>query len=499
MEGLEAKSSIHQKLKPPHVVIVPTPGLGHLIPLVELAQRLVVHHNFTVTFFIPNDGSQLQPQKKLLEALPPAISYAFLPQVNFDDLPHDVVSETKIVLTLTRSLSALRDAVKLLAESTRVVAIVVDIFGWEAFDVAKEFNVLFYYFFSTNAMGLWFLFELPKLDETTSCEYRDLPEPIHLPGCVPLHGPDFVMQVQERSNEAYRATVNMSKWYRSANGIIVNSFADLEPGALMAFSEQRQVLGIPPVHAVGPVVNSNMNPGRETGSKVKTGEEADVLGEHECLSWLNSQPEGSVLFVSFGSGGTLSSEQMNELALGLEMSGVRFLWVVRCPNENSTSATYFGDHGSNDPSSFLPLGFMERTKDVGLVLPSWAPQLEILSHRSTGGFLTHCGWNSIMESLMHGVPLIAWPLYAEQKMNAVLVSEDIKVAWRVKMNEKGIVESRDIEKYAKNLIEGDEGKLLKKKMMELKEAANIALSQDGSSTRSLAEVAGIWNSHMNYA
>ncbi|KAL6174823.1 hypothetical protein ACLB2K_051468 [Fragaria x ananassa] len=497
MEGLEAKSSIHQKLKPPHVVIVPTPGLGHLIPLVELAQQLVAHHNFTVTFFIPNDGSQLQPQKKLLEALPPAISYAFLPQVNFDDLPHDVVSETKIVLTLTRSLSALRDAVKLLAESTRVVAIVVDIFGWEAFDVAKEFNVLFYYFFSTNAMGLWFLFELPKLDETTSCEYRDLPEPIHLPGCVPLHGPDFVMQVQERSNEAYRATVNMSKWYRSANGIIVNSFADLEPGALMAFSEQR--LGIPPVHAVGPVVNSNMNPGRETGSKVKTGEEADVLGEHECLSWLNSQPEGSVLFVSFGSGGTLSSEQMNELALGLEMSGVRFLWVVRCPNENSTSATYFGDHGSNDPSSFLPLGFMERTKDVRLVLPSWAPQLEILSHRSTGGFLTHCGWNSIMESLMHGVPLIAWPLYAEQKMNAVLVSEDIKVAWRVKMNEKGIVESRDIEKYAKNLIEGDEGKLLKRKMMELKEAANIALSQDGSSTRSLAEVAGIWNSHMNYA
>ncbi|KAL6177381.1 hypothetical protein ACLB2K_048907 [Fragaria x ananassa] len=327
LEHLEAKSSTHQKLKPPHVVIVPTPGLGHLIPLVELAQRLVAHHNFTVTFFIPNDGSQLQPQKKLLEALPLAISYAFLPQVNFDDLPHDVVSETRIVLTLTRSLSALRDAVKLLAESTRVVAIVVDIFGWEAFDVAKEFNVLFYYFFSTNAMGLWFLFELPKLDETTSCEYRDLPEPIHLPGCVPLHGPDFVMQVHERSNEAYRVTVNMSKWYRSANGIIVNSFADLEPGALMAFSEQRQVLGIPPVHAVGPVVNNNMNPNKEAGSKV-TGEEADVLGEHDCLSWLNSQPEGSVLFVSFGSGGTLSSEQMNELALGLEMSGVRFLWVM---------------------------------------------------------------------------------------------------------------------------------------------------------------------------
>ncbi|KAM5572206.1 hydroquinone glucosyltransferase-like [Rosa sericea] len=479
---MEAKSSTHQKLKPPHVVIVPTPGLGHLIPLVELAQRFVIHHNFTVTFFIPNDGSQLLPQKKVLETLPQAISYAFLPQVNFDDLPHDVASETKIVLTLIRSLSALRDSVKLLAESTRVVALVVDIFGWEAFDVANEFNVLFYYFFSTNAMGLWFLFELPKLDETTSCEYRDLPEPVHLPGCVPLHGSDFVQQVQERSNEAYRATVKMSKWYRSAAGIIVNSFADLEPGALKAYKEQRQVLGLPPLYPVGPVV--------------KTGT-ADVLGENECLSWLNSQPEGSVLFVSFGSGGTLSSEQMNELALGLEMSGVRFLWVVRSPNETSTSATYFGDQGSNDPSSFLPLGFLERTKELGLVVPSWAPQVQILSHRSTGGFLTHCGWNSTLESLVHGVPLIAWPLYAEQKMNAVLLSEGIKVAWRVKINDRGIVESRDIEKYARDLIEGDEGKLLKKKMMELKEAAKVALSQYGSSTKSLADVAEIWNGHKN--
>ncbi|KAK9927015.1 hypothetical protein M0R45_024220 [Rubus argutus] len=463
-----------------HVAIVPTPGLGHLIPLLELAKRLVVHHSFTVTFFIPNDGSNLAPQERVLRALPQTISYTFLPPVNFDDLPADAAAETKIALTLTRSLSALRDSVKALAESTRLVALVVDLFGPEAFDVANEFNMLPYLFFPTTAMGLWLVFELPKLDEATSCEYRDLPEPVQLPGCVPLHGRDFADPVQDRSNEAYKALIRISNRYKTAAGIMVNSFADLEPGAFKAFKEEGPGLGLPPVYPVGPVI--------KTGS-------ADEVGGNDCLSWLDRQPNGSVLFVSFGSGGTLSSEQMKELALGLEMSGVRFLWVTRTPNETAKNATYFGAQDSNDPSSFLPQGFLERTKEVGLVVTSWAPQVQILSHESTGGFLTHCGWNSTLESVVHGVPLIAWPLYAEQRTNAVLLAEDLKVAWRVKMNDRGIVESRNIAKYAKDLIEGDEGKLLKRKMIELKEAAKEALSIDGSSTKSLEEVAKIWKSH----
>ncbi|XP_004298887.1 PREDICTED: hydroquinone glucosyltransferase-like [Fragaria vesca subsp. vesca] len=465
-----------------HVAIVPTPGLGHLIPLTELAKRLVVHHNFAVTFFIPNDGTNLTPQKKVLQALPKVVSSTFLPPVNFDDLPPDAVMETKIALTLSRSLPAIRDSVKALAESTMVKALVVDLFGLEAFEVANEFNVLPYLFFPTTAMLLWFAFELPKLDETTTCEYRDLPEPVRLPGCVPLHGRDFSEPVQDRSDDAYKALVGICKRFKSAAGIMVNSFADLEPGAFKAFKEQGPGLGLPPVYPVGPVI--------QTGS-------AAELGENECLSWLDAQPKRSVLYVSFGSGGTLTSKQMNELAAGIEMSRVRFLWVARSPNEKLKNATYFGAQGPNDPLSFLPQGFLERTKDVGKVVSSWAPQVQILSHESTGGFLTHCGWNSTLESIVNGVPLIAWPLYAEQKTNAVLLAEGIKVAWRVKVNDKGIVEREEICKYAKGLIEGDEGKVLRKKMMELKKASQLALSPDGSSTKSLSEVANMWKEHKN--
>nr|POE91670.1 hydroquinone glucosyltransferase [Quercus suber] len=125
--------------------------MGHLIPLVELAKRLVLHHDFSVTFIITTDGSPMKPQKDVLESLLDAISSIFLPPVSFDDLLEDVKIETQIRLRLTRSLPALRDSFKVLVESTRLVALLVDVFGTDAFDVAKEFDVSSYIFYTTNA------------------------------------------------------------------------------------------------------------------------------------------------------------------------------------------------------------------------------------------------------------------------------------------------------------------------------------------------------------
>jgi UDP-glucoronosyl and UDP-glucosyl transferase len=104
------------------------------------------------------------------------------------------------------------------------------------------------------------------------------------------------------------------------------------------------------------------------------------------------------LYVSFGSGAALTKKQMAELAFGLEMSKQRFLWMVRNPPGEE-----------NDPFAFLPAGFDKRTNDVGMLVPSWAPQISILNHPSTGGFMTHCGWNSTVESVVNGIPMIAWP------------------------------------------------------------------------------------------
>ncbi|XP_059443314.1 hydroquinone glucosyltransferase-like [Corylus avellana] len=466
-----------QQEPPPHVAIVATTGMGHLIPLVELAKRLVVHHNFLVTFLIPTDGSPIKPQQAVLQDLTNAISSIFLPPVSIEDLPEDVKVLTRIELTLTRSLPALRDSFKVLAESSRLVALVVDLFGSSAFDVAKEFGVPSYVFFTSTAMLLSLMFYLPELDGTYSCEYGDLPEPVKLPGCVPIHGSDLSEAFQDRKNEAYKGILHIAKRFPLAVGIMVNSFLDLEPGSFKAMMEGKE--GRPPLYPIGPLVQSGPDHG---------------VDDSECLRWLDKQPHSSVLFVSFGSGGTLSHEQLHELALGLEKSGQRFLWVVRSPHEKAANAAYFSEQSIKDPFPFLPEGFLERTKGVGLVVPSWAPQVQILKHASTGGFLSHCGWNSTLESIVHGVPLIAWPLYAEQRMNSVLLADDLKVALRVKVNDKGLVGHKDIANYARGVIKGEEGKLLKSKMKEVKNAAERALSQEGLSTKSLAEVAQIWKS-----
>lgn len=212
------------------------------------------------------------------------------------------------------------------------------------------------------------------------------------------------------------------------------------------------------------------------------------------MKWLDEQPNGSVLFISFGSGGALSHKQFLELAHGLEMSEQRFLWVIRSPNDKITTATYFSIQNQNDPISYLPQGFIERTKGKCLLVPSWAPQAQILSHSSTGGFLSHCGWNSILESVVHGVPLIAWPLYAEQNMNAVMLTDGLKVALRPKkMDENnGLICRLEIANAVKGLMEGEEGKKCRSIMKDLKDYASKALSEDGSSTKALDELASRW-------
>ncbi|CAK9165798.1 unnamed protein product [Ilex paraguariensis] len=359
----------------------------------------------------------------------------------------------------------------ILVGTTRLVALVVDLFGTDAFDVAIEFKVSPYIFFPSTTMSLSLFFHLPKLDETVSCEYRDHPEPVQLPGCIPVHGRDLLDMVQDRKNEAYKWILHLANGFKLAEGIILNSFKELEPRAIKALQEP----GKPAVYPIGPVIQINSS------------RESDGSG---CLRWLDDQPSDSVLFISFGSGGTLSYDQLQELALGLEMSEQRFLWVVRSPNDRAANATFFNSHGQEDHAfEFLPKGFIGRTKGLGLVVPSWAPQVQILGHGSTGGFLTHCGWNSTLESVVNGIPLIAWPLYEEQKMNAVMLTDDMKVALRPKVGENGVVGRLEIAKVVKGLMEGEEGKELRNRMTDLQDAAAKELSEDGSSIKELSDLA----------
>ncbi|KAJ0906986.1 putative hydroquinone glucosyltransferase [Helianthus annuus] len=420
--------------------------------------------------------------------MPENISSIFLPPVDLNDIPEEAGLAARISLTLTRSLPALRQTLtKLTSESirNRPSTLIVDFFGPPSFEVAEEFNIPVYMFCTVSAMTLVSVFLTPALDEMYACTgsilliptcvYKDVPEPVRLPGCVPFHGADMAEPLQDKKNPTYIRMVEAAKKFSMPKGILVNSFLELEPRPFKAMEEGEWCK--PKVYPVGPLIRS--------GSKNQTGE------GFECLKWLDKHPVGLVLFVSFGSGGTLSQQQLNELAFGLEKSGQRFIWVVKSPHGKS-DASYFNAQSHLDTFEFLPEGFLGRVEDRGLVVSVWAPQVKILSHGSTGGFLTHCEWNLILECLVCGVPMIAWPLFVEQKMNAVLGTDGLGVTRRVKVDENGVVGRDEVENCVRSLIEGEEGRKMRLKVSELKGLAANALSRDGLSTRSLFDATQMW-------
>ncbi|XP_047333766.1 hydroquinone glucosyltransferase-like [Impatiens glandulifera] len=465
----------------PHLAMAPSVGMGHLIPQVEIAKRLVQLHGFSITFLVPGDGPPTTSQKLFLDSLPQNMDYILLPSVSLADLPPETRVESRICLINSRSIPHLKQSLIELKARKPVVAFITDLFGTEGFHIAEELNLPAYLFFPSTAMVLSLFLYLPQLDSEVSCEFRDMDEPVRIPGCVPIHGSLLLDPFQDRKDDVYKHFLDQVKRFRMAKGILVNSFDELESGALKALQEPEPGNYKPPVYPVGPLI--------QIGSSGSSAEE-DKTG---CLDFLNAQPDSSVLFVSFGSGGTLSYDQFIELALGLELSGQRFIWVIRSPSDTSDAA-YLNGGKSDNPLAFLPDGYLDRVKERGFLVPSWAPQAEILEHGSTGGFLTHCGWNSILESVANGVALIAWPLYAEQKMNAVTVTNVLKVALRPKANEVGVVEKEEIGRVVKSLIEGEEGKECRDRMMELKAATMKTLRSDGSSAKALDKVADEWKS-----
>ncbi|XVE75577.1 hypothetical protein DITRI_Ditri12bG0104700 [Diplodiscus trichospermus] len=164
------------------------------------------------------------------------------------------------------------------------------------------------------------------------------------------------------------------------------------------------------------------------------------------LHWLDKQKPSSVIYVSFGTSTSMADEQIKELAIRLEESKVKFIWVLRDADKGDVFA-----EGARRAE--LPKGFEDRTKGEGMVVREWAPQMEILGHTSTGGFMSHCRWNSCMESISMRVPIAAWPMHSDQPMNAMLVTEVLKIGLNVRewANREEIVLSSTIKESIKEV------------------------------------------------
>ncbi|KAL1212320.1 UDP-glycosyltransferase 72D1 [Cardamine amara subsp. amara] len=247
-----------------------------------------------------------------------------------------------------------------------------------------------YVYVPSHARFLAVLVYLPILDKIVEGEYVKIKEPLKIPGCKPVGPKELMEMMLDRSDQQYKECVRVGLEIPMSNGVLVNTWEELQGNTLDALREDRELSRVMkvPVYPIGPIGRTKRL----------------VEKPNRIFEWLDKQRERSVMYVCLGSGGTLSFEQAKELAWGLELSGKRFVWVLRKP------ASYLGVSSSDDKqvSTSLPEGFLDRTRDVGLVVTQWAPQVEILSHGSIGGFLSHCGWSSVLESLTKGVPIVVW-------------------------------------------------------------------------------------------
>lgn len=185
-----------------------------------------------------------------------------------------------------------------------------------------------------------------------------------------------------------------------------------------------------------------------------------------------------MIYISFGTTTSMSEEQIKELALGLERSNQKFIWVLR----EADKVDFFKENGLRYHHQ-LPEGYEERVKNRGMVVRDWAPQLAILDHPATGGFLSHCGWNSCMESISMGVPMATWPVHSDQPKNSVLVTEVWKAGVVVRDWAccEEVVKSSVVEEALRRLMASDEGKVIRKRAMELGIAVRDSVSSGGTS------------------
>jgi hypothetical protein len=182
------------------------------------------------------------------------------------------------------------------------------------------------------------------------------------------------------------------------------------------------------------------------------------------------------------------AEQLNEIAVGLERSGHAFLWAVRAPvAPDADSTKRFEGRDDAAVEALLPEGFLDRTRGHGMVVSSWAPQVEVLRHPATGAFVTHCGWNSTLEAVAAGVPMVCWPMYAEQRMNKVFVVEEMKLGVAMNGYDEGTVKAEEVEAKVRLVMESEQAKEIRERTRLAKQMAADALESGGSSTAAVVD------------
>ncbi|CAI9101152.1 OLC1v1038411C2 [Oldenlandia corymbosa var. corymbosa] len=258
--------------------------MGHMIPMLELAKKFT-HQNISSTLIVPDSGLHPDEEKLFLESLPKGIiNLIHLPKPKLDDVQTDPIGV--IIFTIARSLPSIRDAIRSLVATTNLVALVTDLMGSAAFDVARELDVLPYMFFPSNATVLSLYLYLPELDPNISCAYKDLAGPVQIPGCMPLRADDLFEAFKDRDSFAYKWIISEGRAYRTAAGVLVNTFDEMESGAIKALQQNEHYPPLKIAIRIQTKIRNCKNAGND-----EDGEEG-LIGRNEIAGVVESLMEG---------------------------------------------------------------------------------------------------------------------------------------------------------------------------------------------------------------
>ncbi|MCE2055722.1 hypothetical protein HAX54_043276 [Datura stramonium] len=462
VQNSDFSSSMCSNLKQDEVsiVMVPFPGQGHLNQLLQLA--CLISSSYHLPVFYVGSATHNRQARVRANALNPLdiakIHFHDIPTPEFASPPPDFNSLSKFPSHLEPSWDAcmlLREPIAsflcdISSKSRRVIVVHDSLMSYNVQDVSSLPNAESYIFNCISVFTFYCLI----------CLSMGIPVQLEEELLKKLPSLEGIMtdKIRDRGSSQSPYMDIRSGDIHNTSKVIEGKFLDLL--AQLASDQKKKQW------AIGPVFPTKL--GRFSNR------------ENICLDWLNKQPPRSVLYVSFGTTTSFSDRELKELAMGLEQSKQRFIWVLRDADR--------GDIFTGEPRKVeLPDGFEERVKGVGLVVREWAPQPEILAHSSTGGFMSHCGWNSCIESITMGVPMAAWPMHSDQPMTGFLVTEVLKIGLIVREWEKReeLVSASTIENVVRKLMASEEGDAVRRRANELGENVRQSTEKGGASRMEL--------------
>eukprot|EP01018_Ginkgo_biloba_P013103 Gb_10131 [translate_table: standard] len=481
-------------MAPPHLVLIPSLGIGHLIPFMELSKKLagrgfaisflVSHHH--VTFVQAKLSTAITAHGLDIRIIDLQESEGVDLKVNGNSVganqipPLLALNETLLRLPLENLLC------KLFAQDNNIghglqlpppVCIVSDFFLAWTITVAAKFGIPSVNFETSAAYAknlveiLWM--KLPRnLERTESGQYIVPDQPNYTVVSASQMSPGLAEADESDPKHLFYKRIFAMNWQSWMT--IANTFYELESVHIDHF--QKRYAG--PVRAIGPLLPDTVF----NGGYLSTGPAAQSAAAE--VDWLDDRSPGSVVYVSFGSENSVSTAQIYELALGLEASEKPFVWILRHPSDDDISINGSSSHEA--VLECLPDGFCRRTENRGRIVTGWTDQLAVLCHSSVGAFISHCGWNSTLEAIATGVPLICWPLSAEQPFNAMFIVEEAMCGMQVeKGKEDGLVRKEEVERVVRCMLESEDESVavLKRNGRKLKELAKNAISEGGSSSK----------------